>query len=259
MTASLSYCMMSWNLPLAVLDRALWTLSHQSLAPRDIVLAECSPDEGTHQAVREHCKQYPLVKVVHAYWRRFNISRGINVALRHSDPAATYAAACCADTYYSENLTEQLMAVASDAVFVRVACGTLPEGFSRQMPSPAEVRANWQWWCDKVDNAPVPIAPGSVFLLPRRWWMAARGYDEARRPYSYPDVDIQDRALRSGMLEAEVIWDKAQTLHPRHPKPMFYSISGYAIDNQGVDREITRNPAGWGDPNGDEPVRIPGT
>jgi len=257
----LSFVMMTWRRPAHMLEHNLWTLSHQTIAPDEVVVCETSPEDSWHDETRRVCKQYPLVKLVEGYWSHFNVSRGINCGIKAASPASAYVAATCMELLFSENFVEVLLGKVGPRRINFAYCGSLPESRS-SFDNLSNVWDNWLDYCKHVDPAPPRWSPGAVLCTHRAWWHSIRGYDEARRPYSYPDVDIEDRARRSG-LDADgynVQWDEAQVLHPYHPpSKMFYTVSGYLPDVTGVDASVVRNPRGWGEILGDEPKRILGT
>ena len=253
----LSFVMMTWRRGASMLENSLWTLSHQTVPPDEIVLAEVSPEDSWHDETRRVCSQYPLVRLIEGHWSRFNISRGINCSIRATSPASSYVAATCMELLFSENFVEVLLEKVGPRRINFAYCGSLPEGYV-----PARDRSNWFSDCNAIVPNPPRWSPGAMLCSSRAWWYSIHGCDEARRPYSYPDVDIEDRARRSdlGVDNYHIQWSDAQVLHPYHPlSPLFYTISGYLPDVNGVDNDVVRNPNGWGELEGDEPVRIPGT
>jgi hypothetical protein len=259
--SNISFVAMTWERPPHLLERSLWTLSHQIAAPLEIVVTEASPTEARHAETCDLCSRYPLARLVEARWSRFNISRGINCGIVRTDPRAGYVATFASELLFSENFVEELSKKVGPGRYVRSSCAILPEGVSADN-GPVPIREDWRRYCGICEQIPgnTHIAYGAVLCAERDWWFKVRGYDEALRPYSYPDIDVRDRARRSGLEEWGVGWEEAQVIHPWPPRSgLFYEISGYAVDARGADKEIVRNLGGWGEVEGDEPVRIPGT
>lgn len=257
----ISFVTMTWERPPHMLERSLWTLSHQTIAPLEIVVTEASPTEERHVETRDLCARYPLARLVEARWSRFNVSRGFNCSITRADPRAEYVAVIGSELLFSENFVEALSSKLGPRRLVRSSCAVLPEGVS-VMNGPAPIREDWERYCKICEQIPenTHMAYGAVICIEREWWFRVRGYDEARRPYSFPDIDIHDRAMRSGLEIWGVPWSEAQVIHPHHPRSrLFFEISGYEVDARGVDKEIVRNLGGWGELDGDEPVRVPGT
>lgn len=251
---TLSIAIHTWNRPPEILNNSLWTLSHQSVLPDEIVVAETSPDGETHDATKALCVRYPLVKVVDAYWSRINVSRAANIAIRRCE--GDYIAVVAMETLFSENFVKVLTSKLSPDTYNRAACGSL--GPDVQVPEPNDAWLNWDSLCSQVFNDPPLLAPGALYCTHRSWWFSVRGFDEARRPFSYPDVDVYNRAYRSGLNveNGNIDWTEAQILHPWHPPSgLFYSVSGYAVDAR-VDASVRRND--WGVVEGDEWQRLKG-
>lgn len=247
---------LTWNRPASLLNNSLWTLSHQTVLPDEIIVVDASPNEHHHIETRRLCSTYPITKVVDAYWTRFNVSRGMNVGIKATNPESKYVAATCMEIFFGENMVEVLLSKAGHGRINFMVCGSLPEGVT---DTPENVRSNWSWYCNQINPNPPKFSLGAVLCAERQWWFDVHGYDEARRPFSYPDVDINDRALRYGLENSSIGWEEAQILHPYHPlSRMFYTISGFPVDlNNPIDRNVVRNFDGWGIPQGDEPKRIP--
>lgn len=258
MNANNSFVIVTWNLPATMLENSLWTLAHQSLPPREIVVAETSPGGAQHEETRAVCSKYPLVRLVEAYWSRFNGSRGLNVAIRNTNPDAALVAAVGAEILFSKNFVEALnKRVNFKDSFICGACGKLSEKDSVGVTP----ESAWSRWDDMLSKLEPPtFSPGAMMCASREWWFDVRGFDEARRPYSYLDADIFTRAQMSGLVthEHDILWGEAQEIHLYHPpNGLFYTVSGYVLDDQDVD--FRRNGPDWGRVEGDEPVRIPGT
>lgn len=256
---NLSIAIHTWNRPPEMLENSLWTLSNQTVTPDEIVVSETSPTEATHEATRELCAKYPLVKLVEGYWSRINVSRAANVAIRGTRPESRYVAVVGMELLFSPNFVEVLLEKLQFCRYNRAACCTLGEDMP--IESPQWAWDNWDMICDNVREKTPLIAPGAVLCASRAWWFWIRGFDEARRPFSYPDVDIHNRAYRCGMNleDGNVDWTEAQVIHPWHPPSgFFYSISGHQIDPI-VDADVRRNDYTWGKAEGGEWARIAGT
>lgn len=245
--SGLSVVVLTWNRPAAMLNNSLWTLSNQTVPPSEIIVVEASPGEAEHERTRALCAEYPLTRLVETWWMKFNYSRGINVGIKRAKEE--WIMATCMEMLFANDFIEVLSRLVMRERVVSATCGTLPEQV--QIFSPSEARAQWPALCRQVKPYP-PLAwsPGAMTCAHREWWYTVRGFDEARRPYSYPDVDIRDRAQRSGMETYNIAWDETQCIHPYHPpSALFYSVSGHPVDAQGVDRDVMRNdPEMWGEP-----------
>ena len=254
---TISFVTMTWQRSPDMLEHSLWTLEHQTVSPFEFVITEASCERAYHEMTWRQCVRYPFVKLYDAYWSRFNVSRGFNCGI--SRAAGEYVAVIGSELLFSENFVEVLLTKVALNRMVRAVCGTLPEHII-PAADPAAYRAQWDWYGKACVPYPPHLAPGAVVCAHRDWWHKVRGYDEARRPYSYPDIDIHDRASRSELVDWGIGWEETQVIHPHHPlSRLFYSISGYEVDAAGVDKEVVRNPGAWGVLEGDEPVRIPET
>lgn len=246
MNSSISIVIMTWNRPASMLENSLWTLSHQTTPPLEIVVAEVSPSEAIRQDTRALCARYPLVRLLEGSWHGFNVSRGFNVGIRNSSGQAGWVAAAGMELLFAENFLEAVARHMTPGVFIRPSCGSLWQDTDTSQ-GPEHVRAHWEEYCGRARPYPPHLAYGAFVCAERDWWLRMRGYDEARRPYSYPDIDIRDRAIRSGLVDTGIGWDETQCLHPYHPpSPLFYSVSGYPVDAAGVDKEVIRNSDNWG-------------
>jgi len=256
MLPEISVILLTWNRPPGMLNNSLWTLTHQTVLPQEIIVVEVSPSNAYHTQTKALCALYPLVKLIEGHWSRFNYSRGINVGIKRA--AYEYIMPTCMEMLFAENFIESVLQVAQSNRYINVPCGSLPEGIP--IGSAEQARRDWEILCTKVvPYPPNNESPGAISLAHRDWWFKVHGFDEPRRPYSYPDVDICNRAIRSGLQRYIVEWGITQCIHPFHPSgKMFYTVSGYYVDVNGADRDICRNPVEWGVLDGDEPKRIPG-
>jgi len=254
----LSIVLFSWNRPATILNHSLWTLSHQSTPPLEIIVVDTSCDKKYHEDVGKLCKQYPLVRFIPGRWTRFNISRGFNVGIRAA--RGEYVATSCMELFFSASLIESLLLRVGENKMNFVRCGCLGPQVDVSA-GPEYVRSHWPEYCSQIYPNIADISPGALICASRHWWYKVHGYDEDRCPYRYPDTDIQSRALRDGLLgpqpapnqgwpaHCHVPWTEAQVLHPYHPR---INDVGGIIDRQAP---IVRNLHGWGDIRGDEPRR----
>lgn len=242
--ATFSFVVMTWNRPASWLRNSIYTLSHQTIPPLEIIVVDASPDNASHEETHKLCANFPLVTVIDAYWPKFNISRGFNVGIKASAPKVGFVVTTCMEIYFPPNLVEELNEKAAAGRFNGVACGSLKEEVG--WPTPEAVWEKWAWYLTQIDPPVAHITPGALVCAPRDWWLQVQGYDEAKRPYCYPDVDIIDRARRSGLQMYNVWGRDATVLHPYHGlSSLFYSVGGLPV-NTVADADVVRNRSGWG-------------
>lgn len=261
MTLSLSFVLMTWNRSETLLNNSLYTLSNQTVPPLEIIVVEVSPESSYHVATQELCAKYPLVRLVEGRWSHFNISRGLNVGIKQAK--GQYIATGLMEVFYGRNLLETIQPKLGPHRATSGKCGSLGPEVDTSL-GPEHAWANWESLCSQV-NPHLEYSPNAFMCVECSWWFYVRGYDEARRPYSYQDTDITDRAFKTGLIkgsrwgalgEYSATWAEAQMLHPWHPQsPLFYSVNGYLIDPV-IDACPVRNLSGWGEIEGDELERI---
>lgn len=242
MNPTFSFVVMTWNRDASWLRNSVYTLSHQTVQPLEIIVVEASPDNARHEETEKMCAAFPLVTVIHARWKHFNIARGFNVGIKASASGATHVACTCMEIYFAANLVEELEKVADYRRFNNVTCGSLLKSVG--WPKAEDVLAKWDYYCTKTNPYPAHLSPGALMCAPRRWWHLVHGYDEKNTPYAYPDVDIRDRAIRDALKGYNVRGVDAMVLHPWHgPDEKFHSVSGRIVR----DGSIIRNEGAWGE------------
>lgn len=242
---NLSIVLFAWKLSPTLLQPSLWTLSHQTTAPLEIVFVNTSPDSDVSAAYQNECAKYPLVRCITATQEKLNLSKSLNIGIRNTSPLADYVMTTSVEMLFSSNLLETLEVIMTPDVIGETPRGDLPIGYEW-----GNVETLYDRWPEFTAHCLTPIhkrSPGAVICIRRDWWFEVRGYDEVNTPYNYNDSDLLSRAEASGLRSIPIPWEVCQVLHLGHPRsPEYNSITSRIPHGEVVD--LIRNDEHWGEP-----------
>jgi len=212
----------------------------QTITPDEswLVVEPEGPDDDTPEAARELCE--PLgVKVIRVtpkeadpYW---NKARGINHAIRASDPSVDILMQVDADMILHPQHIEKLILhfMLDGCTFYLVKNHSLVDPVEFTGEDPPSI---YQELADKAVYVPLgceldppttrnpfsPIGPpskgvGGCQAAMRKWWFKAKGYDELFTGWTGHDSDLRRRATASGR---KITWAPPgyEMLHQPHPR-----------------------------------------
>ena len=232
---------LTWNREPARLHGLLWSLSHQTLPPLEVVVVDANTNARLKRQIAAVAVQFPLARVVEAPRHDFSLAWGFNVGIKASDERARYVITTGTDMLFGSNVIGLLSKMLCDRCMILSHCGFLVQGVDVS----GDVHARWAQLCMRINpNPPVKISAGALIAAPRAWWHKVRGYDEVHHPFAFADSDMWMRAKLDKVSVGFMVWGKAQVLHTWHPtSPLVAKVGGSRPDaNWG----IVRNPQGWG-------------
>jgi len=238
---ALSVVTLTWGREPERLRGLLWTLSHQTRPPLEVIVVDANTNARLKRRVAAVVKPFPLARIVKAPRRDFSLSWGINVGIRASDERARYVITTGMDMLFGSNVIGLVTRMLCDRCMILSHCGFLTQGVDIS----GDIHARWAHLCTRIDpNPPTKISAGAMIAAPRAWWHKVRGYDEIHHAFAYADSDMWMRAKLDKLSVGFMVWRKGQVLHIWHPtSPLVAKVGGSRPDaNWGV----VRNPRGWG-------------
>lgn len=246
--AELSVVMMTWNRPGEILNYALGTLAMQFTKPYEVLVVDAgpTPENDIDHYVKPHRVHGGLdVWTIERTMPEFNLSQGINIGIKATDPGVDYVMTTCPEMLFSRNFVDRVLGLMETDTFLSTPCGFLPEGIEIDYRDFYEDRLLFDELAGLVDKPKKPSI-GAVLVAPRSWWFRSRGYDEENYPFAYADSDVVRRARMSGLRWRILPWHYAQVLHVWHePSELASELGGTIPDESETD--WVRNPDGWGE------------
>jgi hypothetical protein len=248
-------------------DNFLATLRAQTVPARcvDITVCDFGSDAESLEDLRASCARFGARLVItgdtSAEW---NKPWGLNLALRHGDPAARFVLPTDIDMLFAPDFVETLLRVHLVYGPALVMCrfkdlpATALDGEIDVVGDFERLAGLGEWVGEH--------ACGPCLSTARAWCEKVRGFDERFKLWGFMDSDYQARAERDGLRP---VWvdERTTLLHQWHPRKfdvhrddpeqqqkmrLTYEANRKLMEG---DTSIVRNASGWGElPPGGEVI-----